>query len=72
MPYGAWYQLEFAISPATTALYINGKLAAESSVGRIFQGAKPLDFVIGGFAGFIDDVTVSRAVRAGSLGQGCG
>jgi hypothetical protein len=65
MPFGAWYQLEFALTPTTASFFINGKLVASSAAyNRCLDGGSPLNFTIGGFDGFIDDVAISSVVRA--------
>ena len=70
MPFGAWYQLEFALTPTDSAFYVNGELVARScEYAGFFSGDIPLNLTLGGFDGFIDDVMISSTVRAPLSGK---
>jgi hypothetical protein len=66
IPFGAWYQLEFAFTPTASSFYVDNKLIASTKYARFIDGSQPLNLTLGGFDGFIDDVALSSAVRAPS------
>ena len=64
MPYGVWYQLEFVFTPASTAFYVNEKLVGETALAvGVIDGARSMNLTLGGFEGFVDDVSISSVAR---------
>ena len=65
MPYGSWYQVEFALTPTSSSYYVNGALVARScEFAQFFDASKPMNLTFGSFNGFVDDVMISTVVRA--------
>ena len=67
MPMNVWNQLELALTPTTSAVFVNSKLVAHSDFSGFFDGTIPLNLTIGGFQGAFDDVMLSDAVRSPGL-----
>ena len=64
MPYGVWCQLEFLLTPTSTAFYVGGKLLAQTAAAvAVFDGRRPMNLTLGGFEGFVDDVAISSVAR---------
>ena len=64
MPFGAWYQLEFALTPHGSVFFVNGVALARSPYCTFFDPTATLNFTLGGFDGWVDDVALSNVTRA--------
>eukprot|EP01046_Picozoa_sp_COSAG06_P033750 COSAG06_NODE_3471_length_5297_cov_2.636591_1_plen_1225_part_10 len=65
MPDGAWYQLEFALTPTSAEFYIDGQLIGRSCQHQaVLDGVSTVNLTLGGFDGFFDDLAISTIVRA--------
>ena len=52
MPYGSWYQVEFALTPTSSSYYVNGALVARScEFAQFFDASKPMNLTFGSFNG---------------------
>ena len=64
MPYGVWYQLEFLLTPDSTEFYVGQKLVGQTQLATgVIDGDRSMNLTLGGFEGFIDDVSISSVAR---------
>lgn len=66
MPEGVWYQLEFLLTSGLSAeFYVGKKLVGQTRLvaSGVIDGARTMNLTLGGFEGFVDDVSISTVPR---------